>query len=150
MEQKLALVEKMATTLSDVVVMSSLAQGYHWNVIGSDFSEMHEFFGDIYGEVSGSVDPLAENILKLGVEAPYLLSDFLQLSKIQEERIVGGDARQMLESLLRANEAVVYCYGAMFKMADELGEQGIADFAAGREDMHKKWHWQIKAHLGIR
>lgn len=149
-ENKAPLAEKLATTLSDVVILSSLAQGYHWNVIGPDFNEYHEFFGDIYEDVSGSIDPIAENILKLGFEAPYLISDFLELSKIREERIVGGTSAQMLESVMRANETMIYCLDELFKMADGMDEQGIADYTAGRIDMHKKWQWQIKAALGLR
>lgn len=150
MHDKKSLVEKLASTLSDAAVFSSLAQGYHWNVLGSDFNEYHEFFGDIYEDVSGSVDAYAENILKLGFEAPYLLSDFVAMSKIREERIMGGSSAQMLESLARANEAVIFCLNDLYLCADEINEQGVADFTAGRIDMHKKWQWQIKASLGIR
>jgi DNA-binding ferritin-like protein len=72
------------------------------------------------------------------------------MSKIREERIVGGSSAQMLESLARANESLIYCLDELFIYADEMKEQGIADYTAGRIDMHKKWQWQIKASLGIR
>jgi starvation-inducible DNA-binding protein len=150
MYDKKSLIEKLAASLSDAAVFTSLAQGYHWNVLGSDFNEYHEFFGEIYEDVSESVDAYAENILKLGFEAPYLLSDFAAMSKIREERIMGGSSVQMLESLARANESLIYCLDELFVCADEMKEQGIADYVAGRIDMHKKWQWKIKSSLGIR
>ena len=149
-KDKAELAKKLATTLGDVVVFSSLAQGYHWNVIGSDFNEFHDFFGVIYEDARDSVDPMAENILKLGFEAPYLLSDFMELSKIREERIINGTSSQMLASLLKANDTVIYCLDETFKLAENFCEYGLAEFISGRLDIHKKWQWQIKATLGVR
>ncbi len=147
---KAQLAEKLAITLSDTVVYSLLAQGYHWNVLGSDFNEFHEFFGRIYEDVHGSVDPLAENILKLGFEAPYLISDFHELSNILEDRITTGNSAQMAQSLLRANDILIQDILVVFEVASACNEQAIADFAAGRLDMFQQWQWQLKATLGIR
>jgi starvation-inducible DNA-binding protein len=135
--------KKLAHTLSDVTALGFLAQGYHWNVKGINFYQFHEFFAEIYGDVDGSIDPLAENIRKLGYDAPYLLSDFGSMTCIQEERQF-GDAITMVESLARANSVVTSCYIEAFGMANACNEQGIADFIAGRIDMHKKWQWQLE------
>jgi DNA-binding ferritin-like protein len=35
-----------------------------------------------------------------------------------------------------------------FNMADTLNQQGIADFLAGRIDMHDKWLWQLGTIVG--
>ena len=144
------LAEKLAITLSDTVVYSLLAQGYHWNVLGADFNEYHEFFGKIYEDTSGSVDAIAEYILKLGYEAPYLISDFHELSNILEDRITGGSSAEMAESLLRANTILIQDVLEVFEAATACNQQAIADYAAGRLDAFQKWQWQLKATLGIR
>lgn len=141
--------KKLAHTLSDVTALGFLAQGYHWNVKGINFYQFHEFFAEIYEDVDGSIDPLAENIRKLGYDAPYLLSDFDSMTCIREDRQF-GDAMAMVESLARANSVVTSCYIEAFAMASSCNEQGIADFIAGRIDMHKKWQWQLESTLGIR
>lgn len=141
---------KLAHTLSDVVTARFLAQGYHWNVMGPDFSEYHAFFGGIYESLEESIDPLAENILKVGYDAPYLLQDFQEMTCIREERIEGGNAQAMLASLLKVNEMLVVCYTDIFELADTLNVQDIADFAAGQIDIHSKYVWQLKATLGMR
>jgi starvation-inducible DNA-binding protein len=141
---------KLAHTLSDVVTAKFLAHGYHWNVMGPDFSQLHEFYSNIYEDLDDSIDPIAENILKLGYDAPYLIEDFQELSCIHEERIDGGNGQAMSASLLKANETLVKCFTELFEIADFLNFQDIADFAAGRIDAHAKWVWQLKATLGAR
>jgi starvation-inducible DNA-binding protein len=149
-EENTGLAEKLAHVMGDVVTTSLIAQGYHWNVKGIEFSQLHEFFAEIYSDINSSIDPLAENIRKLGFDAPYLLQDFQGLTCISEPRIETGDALHMVSSLDRANDCALSCYYAAFSEASKCNEQGIADFIAGRIDMHKKWSWQLKATLGKR
>lgn len=141
------LIQKLAVSLADVIVMRSLAQGYHWNVKGSDFSERHDFFAEIYEDLDSSIDPLAENILKLGNDAPYMLQDFVELSNIEPQMRMSGWDRPMLGSLVEVNSVVIEGLKDVFDLADECREQGLADFIGGRIDMHQKWQWQLKATL---
>ena len=144
------LAAKLAHLLSDVVTTKFLFQGYHWNVLGPDFGEHHEFFGMLYEDLEESIDPLAENILKLGYPAPYMLQDYLEMSCVKEDRLDGSSSKFLLDSALRANQKVIDCYMSAFELANECNEQGLVDFLAGRIDMHNKWRWQIKAFLGVR
>lgn len=141
---------KLAHLLSDVVTLKFILQGYHWNVMGSNFGEMHEFFGELYEDVESSVDPLAENILKVGLPAPYLLQDYVEMSCIKEPRYNGANVPELLNSAMNSNDIVINCYYAAFAEAEKCNEQGLIDFLAGRIDMHIKWRWQIKAFLGVR
>jgi starvation-inducible DNA-binding protein len=141
--------EKLAHLLSDVVSLGFLAQGYHWNVKGMNFSQFHKFFAKIYEDIDSAIDPLAENIRKLGFDAPYLLEDFQGMTCIRQERL-GGDPLAMLSSLAETNSIVSNCYVGAFTLAESCNEQGIADFLAGRIDMHAKWQWQLEASLGLR
>jgi starvation-inducible DNA-binding protein len=134
----------LAECLSNAVVLSYKAQGHHWNVKGMKFSMFHEFFGEIYADVYGSIDPLAENMLKVGVNAPYRLQEFAKLSSITDNE-VGSDAKMMVMDLVEANLTMIDCLNDCFAAANAANEQGVADFIAGRIDMHKKWDWQLKA-----
>lgn len=144
------LAAKLAKLLSDTVVAKFIYQGYHWNVLGPDFGEYHEFFGELYTDAEGSVDPLAENILKSGFAAPYLLTDFLEMSTIKEQRLDGTSTKFLLDSALRVNNELLECSLGAFELASSCNEQGVADFLASRIDTLKKWNWQIKAYLGVR
>ena len=48
--------ETLKEVLANKFVMYFKAQSYHWNVEGIHFSQLHDFFGDIYAEVYASVD----------------------------------------------------------------------------------------------
>jgi starvation-inducible DNA-binding protein len=138
------LTKSLKVLISDVVTFYFLAHGYHWNVEGSDFSQYHGLFGEIYEDAYGSIDPIAENIRKLDDYAPFSLQKFLDLRTV-EFKDVQPNPKAMAKSLLTANEAVIKTLNDAFKKASKADEQGIADFIAGRIDMHQKWAWQLRA-----
>jgi len=142
-----ALASKLLCLLSDTVVLKFLAQGYHWNVRGAEFTQFHDFFGEIYEDAEGAVDPIAESLRKLGFDAPFLLEDFLSLSCI-ETRPVGYDHLVMSASLYDANKKILSYLMEAFDLADACREQGIANFIAERIDAHQKWNWQLGTTIG--
>jgi starvation-inducible DNA-binding protein len=147
---KIDLVEKLSHLLSDVVTMKAIAHGYHWNVKGIEFTQMHELFQEIFEDLDGSVDTLGEDIRKLGYDSPYFLTDFVEMTCLGDVPRLSGDAVQMLESLLNLNNSVNACVLSAFEVANACNEQGIANFLAERDDMHKKWGWYLRSSLGTR
>jgi starvation-inducible DNA-binding protein len=148
MDKSRPCVEALKQGLSDSFTMYFMAHAYHWNVEGPDFHEYHEFFATIYEDIFGSVDLWAENIRKLGAMAPQSLAEVGMPSKIEEE-YVSSDPLEMSMALYRANEVVIESINVAFAIADEINEQGIADFLAARDDMHKKWRWQLNSITGM-
>ena len=124
--------------------MYFVAQGFHWNVEGQDFSQYHALFAEIYEDVYSAIDPLAEDVRKLGEYTPYTLSKFIGLRTI-EPKDVKPEPKAMAKELLRINDALIESVNKAFKEADKADEQGIMDFLAGRDDQHKKWRWQLTA-----
>jgi starvation-inducible DNA-binding protein len=144
---KEGLAKSLAEVLSDAVTLHYLAQGYHWNVRGPEFYQFHEFFGDIYEDIDSSIDPLAENIRKLGFDAPFTLEDFIALSCVDVKQ-TNSDPIAMSSvlyvNLLSVHEKYLYA----FDLANSLNKQGIADFLAGRIDQNEKWAWQLGTTIG--
>jgi starvation-inducible DNA-binding protein len=114
--------------------------------MGTHFSQFHKFFAMIYEDIDSSLDPLAENMRKLGAMAPFRLSEFMSLSSIEDANC-GCDPLLMCADLHAANEVVLASLNDCFAAASAANQQGIADFIASRIDMHQKWAWQLKAHL---
>lgn len=142
-----ALIASLRSLLADTITFSLRLQGGHWNVTGMDFPQLHEFFSTMYEDVDDSIDPIAENIRKMGGMAPYGLSELSGLRSITDGPEVGSDPRATLTALAEANDAMIASIGRAFAVAEAAGEQGIMDFLAGRDDMHKKWAWQFKSTL---
>ena len=139
-----SLVKSLKVLVSDVVTFYFMAHGYHWNVEGSDFSQYHSLFSDIYEDAYGSIDPIAENIRKLDDYAPFSLQKFLDLRTL-DFKDVQPNPKAMAKSLLTANEAVIKTLKKAFTEAEKADEQGIMNFLADRIDHHQKWSWQLKA-----
>jgi starvation-inducible DNA-binding protein len=138
--------ETSKEALANTFVMYFKAQSYHWNVEGINFPQMHEFFGDLYEEIQGAVDPFAEQIRALGEYAPKNLDEIFKLKTIDGDN-VATTASAMVADLLIANDQSIVTLNKLFGELDAAGEQGFADFVAGRLDAHKKHGWMLKSIL---
>jgi starvation-inducible DNA-binding protein len=138
------LVEIMRKVLADTFAMYLKAHNYHWNVEGPNFPQYHDFFGKLYEELHGAVDPIAEEIRSLDAYAPGSFTRFLELTEIQDETNVPM-AREMAAKLLADNQIVLNTLNMAFKLANEFDKQGLADFVAGRIDVHNKHAWMLRS-----
>ena len=140
------LIASMKRVLANVVNEYFHAHGFHWNVIGSDFAQLHKLFQKIYEDVYSSIDSLAEIIRKLGDMSPFQLSQFASLKTTPE--LNPTDSMGMVKGLYDINNQVIADLMFTFKEANNINQQGVANFLAERIDMHQKWAWQLKSTLG--
>ena len=143
------LIKELRILLANSVTLYLKASGFHWNVEGENFTQFHDFFGDIYEDVYGAIDPLAENIRKLRAPAPFAIGTLDSLRTIEDKKVT-TDPIEMCVDLSDANDYMIECIGRAFAAATKVGEQGIANFLADRDDMHKKWRWQLDSVLNRR
>jgi starvation-inducible DNA-binding protein len=136
----------MKTVLADSFIMYFKAHSHHWNVKGMEFSQLHEFFGDIYEELFEAVDAAAEEIRSLNQDAPKTLSEMYQFKTVNEGN-VANSAEEMLQDLLIANGGVIDSLNKAMEHATSSKDQGLMDFLASRLDVHKKHGWMIRSHL---
>ena len=144
---KAELASNIASNLGNAVIFTFKAQGHHWNVEGMKFHMFHEFFGEIYEEVQTSIDPMAENLRKMDIKAPFTLIEFAKYADIVDPTTDCSDVWMMLEDLRDSNEVFIDSLTRGFELAEKCREYGIADFLGARIDMHKKWQWQILSHM---
>lgn len=141
------LASELSCLLANVVSAKFLAHGAHWNVKGVLFSQYHKFFQKIYEDYDSAIDPIAENIRKLDVDAPFTLPAFVADTEI-EATFVGGDPVQLSLAIYKANEILLNEIVEMLECADDLNQQGIYNFLADLQDRFSKWHWQLGAVIG--
>lgn len=139
--------EAMDSLLADVVNLYFRAHGYHWNVTGEDFAQYHELFAEIYEDVYGSIDSIAEDIRKLGGFPTASVAQYAHMSTLAGTEMVGGSPRALAADLLLANEVVLEKLKAVFDLMNASNEQGVANFLAERIDMHQKWAWQLSSSI---
>jgi len=138
------LINSLKVLISDVVTFYFKAHGYHWNVEGDDFPQYHTFFEEIYEDVYGSIDPIAENIRKCGDYAPFRLDRFIEYRTVSDSNVMPEEV-DMSTDLYRSNAQVLVTLYKAFASANAVNRQGIANFIAERIDMHEKWQWQLGA-----
>ena len=140
--------EELTELLADVVSFYFRAHGAHWNVKGADFSEYHKLFQKIYEDVYESIDPLAENLRKLGSIAPFTLGSFMALRCLEDAPTILQDPIALANDLLTANDMILDELSDAFDCASMYNQQGIANFLAGRIDSHQYWKWQLTVSQG--
>ena len=123
------------------------AHSYHWNVEGINFPQYHGFFGDLYEELFGAVDPIAEEIRALDAYAPISLTQLYKYATIEEDVVMPTDLHSRIQRLLDSNQIVLDSLNKTFELATTANKQGLADFVAGRIDIHNKHGWMLKASL---
>jgi len=122
------------------------AHYFHWNVEGPNFPQLHELFGKIYEEVYSSIDTFAEEIRATGTYTPGSFTRFSVLSQIDDETSVLPSESMLLE-LLQDSDKMKEMFRIVFRAAEELGQHGLSDFLASRQDAHAKHSWMLRSTL---
>lgn len=141
------LVDKVKAALADTFAMYMKSHGYHWNVIGSDFPQYHDFLGDLYAELHGASDVLAEHIRQLDAFAPGTLSRMVELSSVPEDDLI-PKAEKMMTNLIAANDIVMKTLTDAYEMAEEQKEFALSNFLQDRLTAHSKHRWMLKSTAG--
>lgn len=138
------LIQKAKECLADTFVMYMKAHSYHWNVVGSDFPQLHDFFGKLYEELHGSLDDLAEQIRTLESFAPASLARIIELTKIKEDsKIV--NVEMMLSNLLETNQRVIQTVTETYELAEKEKAYAYSNFLQDRLTVHAKHGWMLKS-----
>lgn len=143
------LAEDLKVILASSYAYQLKAHYFHWNVEGSDFAQLHKFFGKLYEEVFDSIDKTAEVIRQLDEYAPGSFDRFRSLSIVDGQTKVPR-ARLMLEELLEDTNKLLDLTKRVFDVAVEEKQEGIADFIAGRIDAFAKHAWMLRSFLKAR
>ena len=141
------LVVSMRKCLANTFVFYFKAHSFHWNIEGINFPTYHSFFGDLYEDLHGAVDPLAEEIRALDQYAPLGINELYRVATIADSNLKGDQVKEMLTAALSDNAAVLECLNTSFVLASKENKQGLVDFLAGRIDIHKKHEWMLRSCL---
>ena len=138
------LIEELKKLFASNYAFYLKAQYYHWNVEGSDFPQYHEFFGSLYSEVGGSIDPMAEHIRAIDAYAPGSFERFVDLSAINgDDTIPTGII--MATRLHEDNEKLLTMLIDVYKKAEAVDRLGLSNFLQDRIEAHRKHAWMLRA-----
>jgi len=138
------LITKSKVCLADTFVMYMKAHAYHWNVVGKDFPQYHDFFGDLYEELHSAIDDLAEQIRTLGSFAPFSLARIAELSTIPEDHKVVS-SMEMIDNLVYANMKLINTLTETYELAEKEKAYAYSNFLQDRLTVHAKHGWMLKS-----
>jgi len=139
------LVTSMKIVLANTFAMYFKAHGHHWNVEGKDFSQLHDFFSNLYQELFAAADVIAEQIRALDDYAPYNMTELASTTTVKESNIYGVDVSGMLADLIDANGSVIEALNTAHKLADADDNRGLVNLIEERLDIHAKHAWMLRA-----
>lgn len=138
------LADTLRKIISNSYILYFKAHSFHWNVEGPDFAQYHDFLGDFYEEVFGSIDTYAELIRTLDQYAPTSLKRIVELAKLKEADSI-PDAVEMLRSIKADNDQFLLLLVRAYKEAEDLGELGISNYLQDRIQAHEKHSWMLRS-----
>jgi starvation-inducible DNA-binding protein len=83
-KQREGVVALLSALLADEYVLYTKTRNYHWNVVGLQFNDLHNFFQDQYEALNDVVDDVAERARTLGGQAIGTLAEFAQSTRLKE------------------------------------------------------------------
>jgi starvation-inducible DNA-binding protein len=120
------------------------AHGFHVNVVGPDFVQYHQLFGEIYEFADDATDSIPEHLRVMEAIAPFSLKRIMELGRIKDsaER---PEALKMVKDLLADSQTLMDHYEECHDMAVEEKCYGLINFIEGQMDDLGKIMWKLRS-----
>jgi len=132
--------------LADSFMLYVKTHGFHWNVVGPRFYQLHKLFEEQYTALWEALDELAERLRALGARAPGSFAEFVKLTALREESH-DVSAVDMIRQLLEGHRDLAHRALHLVEAADAAGDAGTADLATIRGEAHDKAAWMLESLL---
>jgi starvation-inducible DNA-binding protein len=97
------LAERLNELLSNYSIFYQNTRGYHWNIKGEKFFELHVKFEELYNDLILKIDEVAERILTLGHTPKHNHTDYRGNSKIKENVEVSDGIKAVENNFISNN-----------------------------------------------
>ncbi|MFZ9848403.1 MAG: Dps family protein, partial [Flavobacteriales bacterium] len=121
-------------------------RGYHWNIKGNKFFELHLKFEELYNDLVLKIDEIAERILTLGHAPNHKYSDYKKISEIAEKSEV-SDGTKAVKDILDSFKTIITLQREYKNVADEAGDEGTAALMSDYIRAQEKLVWMYSAYL---
>jgi starvation-inducible DNA-binding protein len=145
-EESKQIAEKLNELLANYHIYYQNLRGFHWNIKGVHFFQLHAKFEELYNNALTQIDALAERILTIGQQPLHTFSDYVRVSTIKEHTNVSDDkgtvtaTHENLSVLLSIEREIL-------AMAAESGDEGTVALMSEDINENEKTLWMLKAFL---
>ncbi|SDL43171.1 starvation-inducible DNA-binding protein [Modicisalibacter muralis] len=141
------LAEKLNALLANYQIFYMNVRGYHWNVKGQQFFELHAKFEELYTDLLTKVDEVAERILTLGHQPLHAYSNYAEIATIREDKNV-HDGESCVRGIVTGYQALIELQREILSLASDADDEGTASQASDYIREQEKTIWMLNAYLG--
>lgn len=146
MENKTQIAAALNNLLANYQIYYQNLRGFHWNIQGRDFFELHIKFEELYNDAAIKIDEVAERILTIDHTPIHSFADYLAtadlkpLTEVREGKIAVAALVEDLTRLVDQQKSI--------RVSAEDGNDGAtADMMATFIEEQEKTLWMYKAWL---
>jgi starvation-inducible DNA-binding protein len=145
-EKARRLAEKLNELLANYSIFYQNVRGYHWNIKGEKFFELHLKFEELYNDLFLKIDEVAERILTLGYAPQHRYSGYQQLAQIGESTEV-SDGMKAVADILNSFEIIIIQQRDLLTASADAGDEGTNALMSDYIRMQEKLVWMYSAFL---
>ena len=142
--------KKLANTLNILLANYQLfyinVRGFHWNITGEKFFELHAKFEELYNDLLLKVDEVAERILTLGNTPLHTFSDYLETATITEAKNISID-KDAMQNIVDSFRTLITLQREIAGVADDAGDEGTSALMSDYIREQEKLVWMYSAYL---
>lgn len=132
--------------LSDFQIFYQNLRGFHWNIQGKNFFELHVKFEELYNDAAMKVDEIAERILTIGGMPIHSFEDYLTIAKIKPIKDVHY-GETAVKTIIENMEYLVAKEISIKIAAGNADDGGTEDQMSAFVEEQQKTLWMYKAWL---
>jgi starvation-inducible DNA-binding protein len=140
------LADNLNILLSNYQVLYLNTRGFHWNIQGEKFFELHLKFEELYTNFQLKVDEIAERILTLGYTPFHNFDDYRQHSQIIPLKDV-HDGKTAVSHLLTGFQQLLLLQRSILTQSAEAGDEGTNALMSDYIREQEKLVWMFNAFL---
>jgi starvation-inducible DNA-binding protein len=140
------LAERLNILLANYSIFYQNVRGYHWNIKGEKFFELHLKFEELYNDLLLKIDEVAERILTLGHSPNHHYSDYKKVAKIVESGHV-SDGKKAVADILDSFKVVITLQRDLLDLSAEANDEGTNALMSDYIRAQEKLVWMYSAYL---
>lgn len=141
---------ELADLLNDLLANYSIfyqnVRGYHWNIKGDKFFELHVKFEELYNDLIPKIDEVAERILTLGYTPEHCYSEYSGVSQIKESKEV-NDGHKAVDQILSSFSVLLKKQRKLLALSGEIEDEGTNALMSDYIREQEKLVWMYSSFL---
>ena len=140
------LAEKLNELLADYSIFYQNIRGYHWNIKGDKFFELHDKFQELYEDLFIKIDEVAERILPHGHTTNHKFSVYQKEAKIKESSEV-SDGTKDVQDTLESFKIIIILQREILDLSADAEDEGTNALMSDYIREQEKLVWMYSAYL---